>query len=54
MIKLDLKKAEESDIKLPTSTGSLKKQQFQKNIFSFIDYAKAFHCVDHKNTVENS
>ena len=26
----------------------MKKQEFQKNIyFSFIDYAKAFDCVDH-------
>ena len=34
--------------KLPTSTGSSKKQEFQKNIdFCFIDYAKAFDCVDH-------
>ena len=30
-----------------TSTGSLKKQEFQKNIyFCFIDCAKAFDCVD--------
>ena len=30
------------------SAGSLKKQEFQKNIyFCFIDYAKAFDCVDH-------
>ena len=29
-------------------TGSSKKQEFQKNIyFCFIDYAKAFDCVDH-------
>ena len=43
-----LEKAEESEIKLPTSTGSSKKQEFQKNIyFCFIDYAKAFDCVDH-------
>ena len=36
-------------MKLPTSAGSSKKQErSQKNIyFSFIDYAKAFHCVDH-------
>ena len=35
-------------IKLPTSTGSWKKQEFQKNIyFCFIEYAKAFDCVDH-------
>ena len=48
MFKLDLEKAEEPEIKLPTSVGSLKKQEFQKNIyFCFIDYAKAFDCVDH-------
>ena len=48
MFKLDLEKAEESEIKSPTSTGSSKKQEFQKNIyFCFIDYAKAFDCVDH-------
>ena len=49
MFKLDLEKAEEPEIKLPTSAGSSKKQEFQKNIyFCFIDYAKAFDCVDHK------
>ena len=43
-----LEKAEEPEIKLPISTGSLKKQEFQKNIyFCFIDYAKALDCVDH-------
>ena len=49
MFKLDLEKAEEPQIKLPKSTGSLKKQaSSKKNIyFSFIDYAKAFDCVDH-------
>ena len=32
-----------------------KAREFQKNIyFCFIDYAKAFDCVDHKKTVENS
>ena len=47
MFKLDLEKAEEPEIKLPI--GSSKKQEFQKNIyFCFIDYAKAFDCVDHK------
>ena len=31
-----------------------KAREFQKNIyFFFIDYAKAFNCVDHKKTVEN-
>ena len=49
MFKLVLEKAEEPEIKLPTSTGSRKKaREFQKNIsFCFIDYAKAFDCVDH-------
>ena len=32
-----------------------KAREFQKNIyFCFIDYAKAFDCVDHHKTVENS
>ena len=54
MFKLDLEKAEEPEIKLPPSTESSKKQEFQKNIyFCFIDYAKAFDCVDH-NKLENS
>ena len=48
MFKLVLEKAEEPEIKLPTSAGSSKKQEFQKNIyFCFIDYAKAFDCADH-------
>ena len=48
MFKLVLEKAEESEIKFPTSIGSLKKQEFQKYIyFCFLDYAKAFDCVDH-------
>ena len=48
MLKLDLEKAEEPEIKLPTSVGSMKKQEFQKNIYlCFIDYAEAFDCVDH-------
>ena len=49
MFKLVLEKAEEPEIKLPTSTGSWKKaREFQKNIyFCLIDYAKAFDCVDH-------
>ena len=46
MFKLVLEKAKEPEIKLPTSTG--KAREFQKNIyFCFIDYAKAFDCVDH-------
>ena len=43
-----IEKAEEPEVKLPTSAGSSKKREFQKNIyFCFIDYAKAFDCVDH-------
>ena len=46
MFKLDLEKADEPEIKLPTSIGSSKKQQeFQKNIyFCFIDYASLWLC----------
>ena len=49
MFKLDLEKAEEPETKLLTSVGSLKKQEgSRKNVyFCFIDYAKAFDCVDH-------
>ena len=49
MFKLVLEKAEEPETKLPTSTGSSKKpREFKKNIyFCFLDYAKAFDCVDH-------
>ena len=49
MFKLDLEKTEEPEIKLPTSTGSSKKQEsFRKKIyFCFIDYTKAFDWVDH-------
>ena len=48
MFELDLEKAEEPEIKLPTSDGPIKKaREFQKNIyFCFIDYTKAFDCVD--------
>ena len=36
------------EIKLPTSVGSSKKQEFGKNIyFCFIEYTKAFDCVYH-------
>ena len=48
MFKQDLEKAEEPEIKLPTSIGSSKKQESsRKTYFCFIDYAKAFDCVDH-------
>ena len=46
MFKLVLEKAEEPEIKLPTSAGPLK--ECQKDIyFCFIYYTKAFDCVDH-------
>ena len=48
MFKLVLEKAEEPEIKLPTPLDHQKTREFQKNIyFCFIDYAKAFDCVDH-------
>ena len=48
MFKLDLEKAEKLEIKLPAFVGSEKARELQSNIyFSFIDYTKAFHCVDH-------
>ena len=49
MFKLISDKAEEPEIKLTTSAGSSKKQErTRKKIhFCFIDYAKAFDCMDH-------
>ena len=50
MLQLVLEKVEEQEIKLPTSAGSLKKQENSKKThiyFCFIDYAKTFNCVDH-------
>ena len=54
MFKLDLEKAEKPEIKLPISVESSKKaREIQKNIyFCFIDYAKAFDCVDHNKLWE--
>ena len=63
MFKLVLEKAEEPEIKSPTSAGSWKKQESSRKTsicFCFIDYAKAFDCVDHNKLwkilkeVENS
>ena len=46
--KLILEKAEEPEIKCQHSLDHQKAREFQKNIyFCFIDYAKAFECVDH-------
>ena len=49
MFKLDLEKAEEPEIILPTSSLIIEKaREFQKDIyFCFIDYARVFDCVDH-------
>ena len=50
MVKLVLEKAEEPEIKLPTSDGSSKEQESsRKTSTCFIGYAKAFDCVDHNN-----
>ena len=47
MFKLVLEKAEEPEIKLPTSTGSSKKQDIsRKTSISALLTAKAFDCVD--------
>ena len=49
IFQLVLEKAKEPEVKLPTSTGSSKKKRVPKKhiSFCFIDYAKAFDCVDH-------
>ena len=48
MFKLVLQKAEEPEIKLPTSAGSSKKQESsRKTSIILYDSANAFYCVDH-------
>ena len=49
MFKLVLEKAEEPEVKLPTSARIMEKAKaLQKNIyFCFIDFTKAFDSVDH-------
>ena len=50
IFKLDFEKAEEPEIKLPVSLDHRKSKRVpeKKNIyFCFIDYDKAFDCVDH-------
>ena len=50
MFKHDLEKAEEPEIKLITE----KSKEIQKNsYFCFIDYTKAFDCVDHNKLVNS-
>ena len=55
MFKLVLEKAEEPDDPIANIHWIIEKaREFQKNIyFGFIDYTKAFDCVDH-NKLENS
>ena len=49
MFWLDLEKAEDSDQIANIHWIIEKAREFQKNIyFCFLDYAKAFDCVDHK------
>ena len=49
MFKLVLEKAEEPEIKLPTSAGSWKKQESSRktSISPLLTMPKAFDCVDH-------
>ena len=49
MFKLDLEKAKEPEVKLPTSVGSSKKQESSRNtsISALLAMAKPFDCVDH-------
>ena len=53
-VQAGLEKAEEPEIKLPTSIGCRKSKRVPEKTSTspFFDYAKAFDCVDH-NTVEN-
>ena len=47
-VKVDLEKAEELEIKLPTSVDCGKSKRIpEKHLLSFYDYAKAFEYVDH-------
>ena len=47
MVKLDLEKTEEPEIKLPASVGSWRKQRSSRKNICFIDYVKTFDCMDH-------
>ena len=54
MYKLDLGKVEEPEIKVPIWLDHQKSKRIpEKQLLCFIDYAKAFDCVDH-NKLENS
>ena len=53
MITLDLEKAEELEIKLPTLVGWQKKQENNRKTFTYPSLTNAFDSVDH-NKLENS
>jgi len=55
MFKRNLEKAEEPEIKMPTSVRSSKKPENSRIFiyFCFIDHVKAFYCVGH-HKLENS
>ena len=55
MFKLDLEKAEALEIKLPTSTGSSKKQESSRktSTSALFNYPKAFDFVDHNKMWKN-
>ena len=53
MFKVNLEKAEEPEIKLPTSVVSSKKQESSRKNICFIDYSRAFDCGS-QQAVENS
>ena len=55
MFKLNLEKAEDPEIKLPTPTGSLKKQESSRKTStsaSLTTLNEVFDCVDHSNLWE--
>ena len=47
MFKLDLEKAKEPEIKLPTSTGSSKKQESSRKTSTYVYWLCQSLCVDH-------
>ena len=47
MFKLDLGNAEESEMKLPTLLDHRKESSRKTPTLCYMDYAKAFNCVDH-------
>ena len=46
-VQAGFRKDRETRVQIATSTGSQKKQEFQKNYYCFIDYTQASDCVYH-------